>query len=270
MDGATINIINENVLKILRPLVRVMIRNGVSSGSFEELVRKAYVDEAFSMGKKSQAKTTISSISAQTGLSRKEVKRLHEQDSPHNADIEQKYNRAIRVISGWTNDKNFTDAKGKARELPIEGENVSFAALVKQFSGDIPTKAMLNLLVAAECVKIKEQNIQLIKHAYVPGKDSAEIIRILGTDTNELINTIDHNLTAQDTDKRYQRKVSTAMLNQDAVKQFKELSSKQSQALLEEFDAWISQNEVDPDDDNARYVSLGIYYYENEDSGETT
>ena len=52
-------------MKILRPLVRVMLRNGVACGSFEELVRKAYVDEAFAIGKKNQLKTTVSSVSAQ-------------------------------------------------------------------------------------------------------------------------------------------------------------------------------------------------------------
>jgi hypothetical protein len=262
------NIINENVLKILRPLVRVMIRNGVSAGSFEELVRKAYVDEAFAMGEKSRLKTTISSISAQTGLSRKEVKRLHELEASQNIDIEQKYNRAVRVISGWVNNNNFTDEEGNPKTLPIDGDTASFASLVKQFSGDIPTKAMLDLLLAADCVKVQDGTVQLIKHAYVPGKDSAEIIRILGTDTNELINTIDHNLTADEADKRYQRKVSTAVLDQRSIKQFKDLSKKQSQALLEELDAWMSQHEVAQDDDNARYVSLGIYYYEQENSGE--
>jgi len=265
MNSAINDIINENVLKILRPLVRVMIRNGLACGSFEELVRKAYVDEAYSIGEKNRVKTTISSISAQTGLSRKEVKRLSEIESSHNVDIEQKYNRAVRVISGWTNDKNFTDANGDARQLPVDGDKTSFAALVKQYSGDIPTKAMLNLLVAADCVKINDDNVQLIKRAYVPGKDSAEIIRILGTDTNELLNTIDYNLTAQESDRRYQRKVSTALLDKNAIEQFEELSKKQSQALLEKLDAWLSQHEVNPDDDNARYVSLGIYYYEQED-----
>jgi hypothetical protein len=264
MSSAINNIINENVLKILRPLIRVMIRNGVSSGSFEELVRKAYVDEAFAIGKKSQLKTTISSISAQTGLSRKEVKRLNELESSQDTDIEQKYNRAVRVISGWTNDNNFTDTDGNAKNLPVDGSDASFAALVKQFSGDIPSKAMLNLLLAADCVKVENNTVQLIKHAYVPGKDSAEIIRILGTDTNELINTIDHNLTAQEADKHYQRKVSTAALDKNAIEQFKTLSKKQSQALLEVLDAWISQHEINPDDDNARYVSLGVYYYEQE------
>lgn len=259
----TINqILTESALKILRPLIRVMIRNGVSAGNFEELVRKAYVDEAFSVGEKNKQKTTISSVSAQTGLSRKEVKRLHEQEDIHNADIEQKYNRAIRVISGWRNDDDFIDAGGNASILPLDGESGSFAELVKRYSGDIPTKAMLDLLQTAECVNVEDGKVELIKHAYVPGKDSAEVIRILGTDANELINTVDHNLTAANGDKRFQRKVSTAVLNKDAIDAFKTLSQKKSQALLEELDAWLTLNEIDADDDDARYVSLGIYFYE--------
>lgn len=267
--GNTIQtILNESALKILRPLVRVMIRNGMSCGSFEELVRKAYVDEAFSIGKQNKTKTTISSVSAQTGLSRKEVKRLKEQEETHSIEVEQKYNRAVRVISGWINEAKYTDESGNAKILLIDGETSSFADLVKEFSGDIPTKAMLNLLITANCVKVTGNTVQLIKHAYVPGKDSTEIIRILGVDTNELINTIDHNLIAAESNKHYQRKVSTAILNKNAIEEFKIISQNQSQALLEELDAWLTQNEVEADDDNACYVSLGIYYYEQQDSGE--
>lgn len=262
MKTAINNILNESALKILRPLVRVMLRNGISCGSFEELVRKAYVDEAFATGKKNRIKTTISSVSAQTGLSRKEVKRLNELEETYSTVVEQKYNRAVRVISGWSNEKIFTDSLGKPKILSLDDADDSFATLVKKFSGDIPTKAMLDLLLAAKCVEIKNTNVQLIKKAYVPGTDSAEVIRILGTDTNELINTIDYNLTAKEEDKRFQRKVSSAVLNRDAVEEFIMLSNQKSQALLEELDAWLSQNEVNPDNDNACYVSLGIYYYE--------
>ena len=101
MSNTIQTILNENALKILRPLVRVMLRNGMSCGSFEELVRKAYIDEAFDADKRNQLKATISSVSAQTGLSRKEVKRLSELKNTQYSDIEQKYNRGIRVISGY-------------------------------------------------------------------------------------------------------------------------------------------------------------------------
>jgi len=268
MNNTINQILNESALKILRPLIRVMIRNGVACGSFEELVRKAYVDEAFSVGKKNQLKTTVSSVSAQTGLSRKEVKRLNELEQTGCIDVENKYNRAVRVISGWVNDKRFTNPQGETRILPLNGDNGSFAELVKLYSGDITPKAMLELLLNAECVKIEKAEVQLIKNAYVPGKDSAEIVKILGTDTNELLNTIDYNLVDGANNKRFQRKVSSALLNSNAIEEFKKLSNKKSQVLLEQLDAWLSENEVEPDDANACYVSLGIYYYEHSSSGE--
>ncbi len=263
------SVLFQSALKIIRPLIRIMLRNGISNGSFEELARKAYVDEAFSLGETKPGKTTISSISAQTGLSRKEVKRLSSLKKTHHTENEKKYNRAVRVISGWVNDSNFTDSSGQSMILPVEGD-VSFTSLVKKFSGDVPMKAMLNLLLAADCVVLKRSNddknklrtVELIKHAYVPSKDSTEVIRILGTDTNELINTIDYNLSAAEDDKRYQRKVSSSVLHKGAVKEFKTISNKHSQALLEELDAWISEHEVETNDKDARYVSLGIYYYD--------
>ncbi len=255
-------------MRILRPLIRVMLRNGVSCGSFEELTRKAYVDEAFAIGKNNKQKTTVTSVSAQTGLSRKEVKRLNELEQSQRVDVEQKYNRAVRVISGWVNEGSFTDAQGNARALSLNVEEGSFSDLVKQYSGDITPKAMLNLLVNADCIKVQDNKVHLIQQAYVPGKDSAEIIRIFGVDSSELLNTIDHNLIDEDNNKRYQRKVSSALLNKNSVEDFRQLSHKQSQALLEQLDAWISENEVEPDDENACYVSLGIYFYEQHCSGE--
>lgn len=265
MSNAINSILGKSAIKILRPLIRVMLRNGVSCGNFEELVRKAYVDEAFSSDR---IKTTISSVSAQTGLSRKEVKRLTELNETHHTDIEQKYNRAVRVISGWVNDKNFIDDKGNTKVLSMDGNEHSFSTLIKKFSGDVTTKAMLDLLHTAGCITVNNNKVTLIKQAYVPGNDSSEIIRILGTDTNELMNTIDYNISADETNKRYQRKVSTAVLNKNAISEFKLLANKQSQALLEELDAWLVQHEVEPDDENAQYVSLGIYYYEKTNSGE--
>lgn len=262
MSSAINQILNESAQKILRPLIRVMLRNGVSCGNFEELVRKAYVDEAYAIGDKNQTKTTVSSVSAQTGLSRKEVKRLNEQTATQSDEIEKKYNRAVRVISGWFNDKCFSDELGNAKTLNMDGENNSFAALVKQYSGDIPTKAMLELLLAADCITVNDGKVKLIKHAYVPGKDSVEVIQILGADVNELINTIDYNLSVKESEKRYQRKVSTAVLNKNALQAFKKIANQQSQSLLEELDVWLSQNEVTSDDEDACYVSLGIYYYE--------
>ena len=41
-----------------------------------------------------------------------------------------------------------------------DSNNGTFANLVKHYSGDIPTKAMLNLLEASRCVEVKDGQVR--------------------------------------------------------------------------------------------------------------
>ena len=253
------------ILSILRPLVRILLRNGVAYGSFAELAKKIYVDVAFEEFAPEGKKQTISRVSALTGLTRKEAKRLHELEHADSRRSEQRYNRAVRVISGWVNDSEFHDALGQPENLTIEGSKTSFAALVRKYSGDVPTQSMLSVLILASAIEKIGDRVRLIQRAYVPGKDPADKLSILGTDTAELISTIDHNLVSDEGSLRFQRKVSNHHVQAGTVPEFQALSARKAQQLLEQLDFWLSEHEVaevGKDADQERYVSLGIYYYE--------
>ncbi len=270
MNNGNNTVVATIALKVLRPLVRVMLRNGLACGSFEELVRKAYVDESFSEAKVNGKKATVSSVSAETGLSRKEVKRLVEVENPHQADDGKRYSRAVRVISGWLNDRRFSSDENIALPLAIEEGEHAFAQLVKDYSGDIPTMAMLKLLESAGCVEVRGNQVFLIKYAYVPGNDSQELLNILGSDTSELINTIDHNLTCAEGDQYFQRKVTSHQLKLEAIPEFQKYCRIHSQTLLENMDAWLAENSITEADAESRYVSLSIFYYETDPRRENT
>lgn len=257
--------LSAGVLTLLKPLIRILLRNGIAYGSFAELAKKIYVDVAFDEFAPDKKKQTISRVSALTGLTRKEAKRFHELESPNTDKSEQRYNRAIRVISGWLNDPEFHDTQGQAAELPIEGEKGSFASLTRKYSGDVPTQSMLSVLSIASSIEKTDDRVRLIRNAYVPGDDAAEKLSILGTDTAELISTIDHNLVRKEGALRFQRKVSNSKVSAEAVPAFQALSAEKAQAMLEDLDAWLDRHQVDSDtqdSDQGRYVSLGIYYYE--------
>jgi hypothetical protein len=253
------------LLTLLKPLVRILLRNGVAYGSFAELVKKTYVDVAFDNFAPPGKKQTVSRVSAMTGMTRKETKRLHEMAQPDAHSSEQRYNRAVRVISGWVNDPRFQDPTGAPAVLSLDTGDSSFAELVRNYSGDMTTRAMLAVLETADSVVNSDEGVKLVRRAYLPGRDPREKLAILGSDTAELIATIDHNLVATVDQRRFQRKVSNHRVHADAVAAFRALSAEKSQALLEELDAWLSEQETDGDaqDDGAgRYVSLGIYFYE--------
>ncbi len=255
------------VLTLLRPLVRILLRNGVAYGAFAELAKKVYVDVAYHDHAIPGKKQTISRVSALTGLTRKEAKRLLEQEGADDQGANERYNRAIRVISGWLNDPRYWNERGDPCDLPLEDGEPSFASLVKKYSGDIPTQAMLQTLSDAGSVAVTDGGlVRLVNHAYIPGNDPVEKLNILGTDAGELIATIDHNLTAPEAQLRFQRKVSNRQVCTDSLPAFKRLSAEKAQALLEDLDQWLARHEC-PDDAGEEgkkpaYVSLGIYYFE--------
>jgi hypothetical protein len=256
------------VLRMLRPLARLLLRHGMAYGSFAELARKAYVDAAFADSEMSSKRPTISSVSAVTGLTRKETRRLRDLDEPADDSSMQRYSRAIRVISAWVNDIRFHDALGEPAVLPMEGPQGSFAALVKAYSGDIPPTAMLSVLQSSDSVAVSEAGVLLKERAYVPSATPLDKIHILGNDVGELIATIGHNLDEKSEYKYFQRKVSNVSVRADAMEVFREMSNQQSQQLLERYHEWLSSHQADsqtasgaPEVDSG-YVAVGIYYLE--------
>lgn len=270
MSQSLNNALSAAVLRILRPLVSVLLRHGMAYGAFAELARKAYVDEAFAQ-RDGPRRPTVSSVSALTGLTRKETKRLRELDIINDEALSKRYSRAIRVISAWVSDPRFQTAEGEPAILPMEGEGASFARLVKDFSGDIPTAAMLSVLEASGTVAVSPAGVTLLQRAYLPAATPLEKIDILGTDTAELIATIGHNLEAEPEDRLFQRKVSNVRIHPDAVPVFRTLSNRKSQQLLEEYHRWLVKHEVDEKEmanTKSCYVAVGIYYADNLDTVE--
>lgn len=257
------------VLKLLRPLVRILLRYGVPYGVLAELARQVYVDVAWREFAPQGSRQTISRVSALTGMTRKEVKRLVEMEGTGVTPDQARYSRAIRVISGWSHDRDFNDRAGKPAVLPVDGGRKSFAMLVRKYSGDIPVRAMLNTLIEAGSVTVHNDQVRLVRNAYVPARDVSEKIEILGRDVAEMMSTIDHNLTAAPDELRFQRKVTYDNIDPEALGKLRNLSAKKAQALLELLDREYSKHDLDQHErQGGKSISLGIYYHEQDSSEE--
>ncbi|MDX1776597.1 MAG: DUF6502 family protein, partial [Desulfobulbales bacterium] len=135
------------IIKLLRPLVQILLRNGVSYGTFADLAKWVFVDVAtkeFALKKRKQSTSRVSVI---TGLSRREVTRVRKLPQPDITDSTEKHNRAARVIAAWRREPEFLDVNNKPLPLPMEGEGATFSGLVKRFSGNVPPRAVLDELV---------------------------------------------------------------------------------------------------------------------------
>lgn len=252
--------------KLLRPLVRIFLRNGLAYGQFVEVVKQVFVEVAYQEFQPGHRKQSDAHVAVVTGLTRKEVRRLRQIRHGKGAVAHEKYNRATRIISAWLNDPRFQDATGQAAVLPLEGPDGSFAELVRAYSGDMKTISMLSALEKAGTVRRDGDRIHLVKHAYIPSGDSIEKVNILGNDCNELLSTIDHNLVAPAELLRFQRKASNTNIDASQVYLIHEMLKTKGQSLLEEIDSRMGELEHSRQDSrNTRTVSVGIYFYESQD-----
>lgn len=254
------------VLRILRPLVRILLRHGVSFGSFADLARAVFVDVAAQDFAIPGRKQSVSRIAVLTGLTRKDVARLQGLGSPEDALAERRYNRAARVVAGWVRDGRFSSEAGP-RELAFEGGPGSFSDLVRAYSGDVPPRAILDELQRVGVAeRIDGERVRLCVRAFVPQIGDEDKLHILGTDVAFLVSTIDHNLQCNHDAARFQRKVSYDNLPTEIIPQFQALSRAKAQALIEEMDRWLSQHDRDINPDvkgtGRKQAGLGIYYFE--------
>lgn len=185
------------LLRLLKPLIRILLRNGIAYGDFAEIAKKSYVDVAFHEFNEPERKQSISRVSVLTGLTRKEARRLHVLEKDDQLPTPSRFNRATRVINGWLKDIDFQDKNGKPLPLHIDSAQHSFTELVRRYSGDMPAQAILRVLEAAGTIKVSSQQVTLLTHTYLPGNDPIEKIHSLGNEVAELIEAIDENLISR-------------------------------------------------------------------------
>lgn len=267
MQASKHHILSAAVARILKPLIRMLLRSGVSYGTFADIAKRQYIEVALNEFSIEGRKQSVSRVSVITGLTRKEVRRVIGLDQAEEDQISDRYNRAARVVAGWRRDKDFLDRQGNPMDLSISGGANSFQGLVRRYSGDIPYRAVLDELDAAGSVeRLDEDRVRLIHRAYLPKADESMKLHILGVDTALLIDTIDHNLNMKHQPPRFQRKVLYDNLPTEALPEFRHLSSKAGQALLEKLDKWLSGHDRDVNPKTAgtgrNTVGVGIYYFE--------
>lgn len=260
------NILHSMIFHILRPLVRILHRKGIAFGEFSQIARQVYVEEAAASLLAAGERVTTSRIAITTGLTRKDVAQLR-QLAGNNELPTTRYNRCVRVISGWISDVDF-QKDGKPAALVQQGEGQSFEGLVNRYSGDMPYRAMLTELAQNQLVEITDDGqVMLLNAAYIPQGDEIEKLSIMGRDVGLLINTIDHNLqpTAGES-PWFQRKVSYNNLPLEAVEQFKTIVNRQSMELLVQLNDWLAEHDRDTNPavkgTGTAQAGVGIYYFE--------
>ncbi len=231
---------------MLKPLIRLLIAQGVTHAEFSETAKEVYVESAL-RDFEVEGKVNKSRVAILTGLTRKEVKNVIDraliEDSP-----EKRYSRPERVLAGWFNDPIYTGPYGIPLELPYvstSSDEPSFSELVKSYSGDMAPKQMLRELLRSGSVVDVDGRFKAVRRNYVHEALSPKLIRRLGQIGYRVFSTAAKNIDKQaDGSGYFDRQVfSDEGLTQEIIDKFDLYIKERGQKLLEEIDVWFSAHE---------------------------
>jgi hypothetical protein len=251
---------------LLHPLVRILLRHGVSYGEFTDSVRGAYIDIARAELVPPGRPHTDSRLSILTGITKEEVHRIRALDEKDDSEVG--LNRIARVLQGWSQDPEYLGPYGLPLEIPLFGDGISFEQLVKTYADDVTPRALLEELVRVNAaLETDDGYVRLLNRTYLPTPLDPVGLERLGNVVNYFIDTVDFNLQKKKQGEgRFERYAITMEgLSPSAFQAFDELIREKGQELLEILDDWLGQNETKgghrlPPTESIR-TGVGIFHF---------
>ena len=225
-----------------------MLRHGLSTYDFSRVANIAFVQAARDILREQGKSLSFSRVSTITGLHRHVVSDIvnSEESSEPDPEVEKDYrrNRLARVLAGWFESPGYTDSEGRPRILPVDGPAPSFASLVRDFSGDIYPKIILDELLEVGAARIaKDGSLRAVTRRYTLGGADPAAIEQLGCTARDVLKTLEHNLAAPVEIRLYSDTAVTVSLERAALPLFHRLLRHRGAAFMEDIEGWIAEHD---------------------------
>jgi hypothetical protein len=250
---------------MLKPLVRLMIAQGVTHAEFSETSKEVYVETALRHFENA-GRVNKSRIAILTGLTRKEVKNVIDR-TLEEKEPDKTYSRPERVLTGWYSDPKYTGPYGIPLELPYESpdaDSPSVVNLVRAYSGDMAPRQMLNELLGSGSVIEVEGRYRAVRRVFRYSTLSPELIKRLGEVGYRVFATAAKNIDKQMEGSGYfdRMVIADEGCTEAVIGEFDQYIKVRGQELLEEIDVWFSsRSELDEGDGDKKDTGLYMVHY---------
>jgi hypothetical protein len=177
------------IRSVLKPVARFSISHGIKFQEFTEFAKQAFIDSARSELKKTSSQDNISKMAVMTGLQRRDVTRLINNQAPSSESL----NLLTKIIGQWANDRRFSK-KGKANDLTFGGVDSDFFKLVQSVSKDINPYTVLFELERIRAVEKKNDKLLLAGAVLDTSKDKDSGLALLANDVDDLLYGVEENI----------------------------------------------------------------------------
>lgn len=255
---------------LLKPLVRMAVKNGVSFPEFSTALKQAYVDVAKRQIKAAGISVTAEGIFVITSIETKEVDRVLRADTEPHVELDAQGQSPLpRILNAWHTDFHYTGPYGVTRDLEftrsVSSEGKAFSDLAATYCPGISPRALLDELIRTECVKeVGNGFYRALGRSYVPDPLSDESIRLVAQVVHNLCETLEVNLRPESRGARglVQRSVYTRTgLSPEAMKRLESHVRERGQLFAEQIDDWFANNQEREGSQGKFKTGVGIYHY---------
>jgi hypothetical protein len=184
-----------SLLRLLRPLVRIMLREGLTYSHFAGIAQMAFVESAAKDFVGKGMKSSASSVCALTGMTLQEVKAvLIEQEQFDSSELLEVSNSFARVLHGWHNDRDYVGPYGFPVDLPFEGSPLSFSNLTSRHAPGVSPHVVVKELKRVGAVTEVGFNVwKPLKQEYIEPSLSPENLGRMASLVESLLSTLENN-----------------------------------------------------------------------------
>lgn len=257
---------------LLVPLVRILLRNGISFNEISEVLKGAYTRVATTDFAVPGRPMSYSRLAITTGIARRDFDRVLGEEERLRRALESNASRIANVLQGWHNDPEYMGPYGFPRDLEFSresGAGLSFEDLVERYAQGVDAQLMLEELMRFGAVRIVEESgmIHVEKRTFIPEQMAPELIEIFARGVRRFVETVDHNLGEQDPlRRRFERWVFPDYgIREEDWAPFSEMVRDRLQEVIEDLETQFAlfrrpRTGVDP----ALSVGVGLYLYKDD------
>lgn len=168
----------DRVLRVLQPLVRLLLRNGVTYTVFAAALKRVFLAAAQQELAGRGMAQTDSAVSLLSGVHRRDVRNLGREDAERAAgrgpeaspEQPRRLGLAAQVVARWMHDSRFLADDGSSRLLPRSAAEPepSFDSLVARVSRDVRPRAVLDELLRLGVVQDTAAGLLLSGGGFAP------------------------------------------------------------------------------------------------------
>ena len=180
--------LQEALAGLMASVARLGVARGLPYAAAEEMLRLAFVQAAARAHPGLPEHRKVSRISTTTGLNRREVTRLVNQQqrgvAPRSRSV------ASEVFTHWRTQAPFRGADGQPKPLPRLGPTPSFEALAQAVTRDVHPRSLLDELCRLGLATWHEaaDTVTVAREAFVPQGDSVRMLGFLADNVGDHLN----------------------------------------------------------------------------------